>query len=223
VAWFGSLNSLSMTLIKLASPGVPDIYQGNELIDLSLVDPDNRRSVDYELRRRLLRELSQISPGTDAAAALTAMVAAPQDGRAKLWIASRTLRLRASLPELFESGDYVPLEATGARAANVVAFARRHADVGLIVVAGRLWASLAPAGTAPLGKAAWGDTAVNLAPLGAVAQPVDVLGMGQPVIHADALPLADAFSIFPAALILFRLQRPRAVQSGRRPAPMRDK
>jgi len=223
VAWFGSLNSLSMTLIKLASPGVPDIYQGNELIDLSLVDPDNRRAVDYELRRQLLRELSQISPGTDAAAALIAMAAAPQDGRAKLWIASRTLRLRASLPELFESGDYVPLEATGARAANVVAFARRHADVGLIVVAGRLWASLAPAGTAPLGKAAWGDTAVNLAPLGAIAQPVDVLGMGQPVIHVDALPLADAFSIFPAALILFRLQRPRAVQSGRRPAPMNHK
>jgi (1->4)-alpha-D-glucan 1-alpha-D-glucosylmutase len=205
IAWFGSLNSLSMALLKFASPGVPDLYQGNEIGDLSLVDPDNRRPVDYALRRRLLEELSRVPAGAGAAAALRAIVAAPQDGRAKLWITWRALQLRASEPDLFADGDYVPLPVTGTRAGHVVAFARRRDDIGLIVVTGRLWASLgAPAGTPPLGSAVWRDTAVDLASLGAIAQPMDALSLNRVRVRDGRLLLADVFSAFPAALILYR-------------------
>jgi (1->4)-alpha-D-glucan 1-alpha-D-glucosylmutase len=125
-AWFGALNSLSMTLLKLTSPGVPDIYQGNETLDLSLVDPDNRRPVDYEKRGRMLEELA--ASGRDALAETGAALAASAlDGRAKLWVVSRVLELRRAQAELYRDGQYLPLHAHGSRAAHVIAFMRRHA------------------------------------------------------------------------------------------------
>jgi (1->4)-alpha-D-glucan 1-alpha-D-glucosylmutase len=155
IAWFGALNSLSMTLVKFASPGVPDVYQGTELMDLSLVDPDNRRPVDYALRARLLDELAALN---DPRPLLDAL----QDGRAKLWVAWRVLALRQRLPELFRDGGYTPLAATGTHAEHVLAFARTHASGTLVVVAGRLYAKmLGTAGKLALGEA-WGDTALAL-------------------------------------------------------------
>jgi (1->4)-alpha-D-glucan 1-alpha-D-glucosylmutase len=155
IAWFGALNSLSMTLIKFASPGVPDVYQGTELMDLSLVDPDNRRPVDYALRARLLEEFQSLR---DPRGLLDAL----HDGRAKLWVAWRLLELRQRLPELFRDGGYLPLAASGKHAEHVLAFARTHARGTVVVVAGRLYAKmLGAAGKLPLGEA-WEDTSVAL-------------------------------------------------------------
>ncbi len=114
-AW--QLTSLAQTLLKLTCPGVPDIYQGTELWDLSLVDPDNRREVDFELRRDLLTR-ARTATAQEALAGL-------DEGLTKLWLIQRTLRLRRRRPELFgPSGRYRPLRATGSRADHVVAFAR---------------------------------------------------------------------------------------------------
>jgi (1->4)-alpha-D-glucan 1-alpha-D-glucosylmutase len=120
----GRINSLAQTLIKLTAPGVPDIYQGTELWDLSLVDPDNRRPVDFALRRRLLSQLPQLDP--------EAIMAGMDQGLPKLWVIRQTLHLRRAHPELFgPRADYCPLSATGRKAEHLVAFVRGQDVISL--------------------------------------------------------------------------------------------
>jgi (1->4)-alpha-D-glucan 1-alpha-D-glucosylmutase len=208
VGWFGLLNSLSMTLVKLASPGVPDTYQGNETLDFSLVDPDNRRPVDYARRKVVLEELKSLagngqSGASGLAYAARAMANAMENGRAKLWTTWRALELRRDHPQLFERGDYAPLAATGARASHVVAFARRHQGHAVVAVAGRLWASLGvDAGTPPVGDAVWGDTRVSLEPLTVDSQPINVLTGEKLEVVDGQLRLGAVFAHFPAGLIV---------------------
>ena len=200
VAWFGALNSLSMTALKLASPGVPDFYQGTELVDLALVDPDNRRPVDYALRERLLGSLGEVarSGGTR----VPELLAPPHDGRAKLWLTWRALELRRRDPALFERGDYTPLTVTGEKAAHVIAFARRHEGRTLVAVVGRLFFALTgEAGRTPLGHEVWLDTAVDFAPLGALGGSVDALTGEALRIDGGSLALGRAFRDFPVALL----------------------
>ena len=193
IAWFGALNSLSMTLVKFASPGVPDIYQGTELMDLSLVDPDNRRPVDYARRAALLEELGALADPRP-------LLDAPHDGRAKLWIAWRMLELRRKLPELFRDGGYAPLAASGKHAAHALAFARTHASGTLVVVAGRLYAKmLRDAGKLPLG-AAWEDTAVAL-PANVTALE-NVLTGERTAVSQGSVALGTACARFPLAALL---------------------
>jgi (1->4)-alpha-D-glucan 1-alpha-D-glucosylmutase len=156
VAHFGLLNALSQTLCKLTAPGVPDIYQGNELWDFSLVDPDNRRPVDYRSRRTLLAELQH---GT-AARATTAQLA---DGRCKLLLTWKTLQLRRAQPQLFRDGDYRRLRVRGPLANHLCAFARRLRQQSVIVIAPRLYRRLlGDDGGLPLGEEVWGETFVEL-------------------------------------------------------------
>ena len=141
----GRVNSLAVKLLTLTAPGVPDIYQGTELWDLSLVDPDNRRPVDYRLRRRLLGELD----GLSAAAAMERS----DEGLPKLLVVQRCLRLRRERPDLF-TGAYRPLSARGERAEHLVAFVRGG---GAIAVVPRLVHGLRQAG-------GWGGTELELPP-----------------------------------------------------------
>jgi (1->4)-alpha-D-glucan 1-alpha-D-glucosylmutase len=122
-------NSLVQTTLKLTVPGVPDIYQGADLWDLSLVDPDNRRPVDYKGRVRLLKE----SAGTP----LADLLARWQDGAVKMQLTTKILALRAADPELFARGEYEPLPATGPQADLICAFARRCGDRAAIVITSR--------------------------------------------------------------------------------------
>lgn len=125
VLYPGRVNSLAQTLLKYTSPGVPDLYQGGELWDLSLVDPDNRRPVDYERRRHMLAEAENL----DAAGALARM----DEGMPKLWLIHRCLQLRNQHPEYFSAeAGYTPLEATGRDRDHVVAF-RRGEDLVTVV------------------------------------------------------------------------------------------
>ena len=161
----GLYNGLSQTLIKLASPGVPDIYQGNELWELNLVDPDNRRPVDYGRRDALLREMEGEFPvdGAIDPAKLASLLDGLSDGRAKLYLIWRVLALRKRDPELFERGDYRPLFAVGDKADHVCAFARAHADRALIAIAARFFYRLNDGeNTAPLGIRTWRDTRLVL-------------------------------------------------------------
>ena len=205
-AWFGRLNSVSMALIKLASPGVPDIFQGTELIDLRLVDPDNRSPVDFAKRRALLTELEALAnaKASELAEALAAWFGTPGDSRAKLWVTYRLLRFRTMRPDLLAAGDYLPVSATGVRADHVVAFARRRGGEGegAVAVAGRLFASLGRGADAlPLGEAAWGDTALDLRFVPAGALLTNVLTGEALDLGPGTVPMARVFQLFPGALL----------------------
>jgi (1->4)-alpha-D-glucan 1-alpha-D-glucosylmutase len=197
LAWFGALNSLSATLIKFTSPGVPDLYQGHETMALTLVDPDNRRPVDYAALDRCLKSLEAHAP-----AHAGYLLEPLHDGRAKLWVTWRLLALRRRQPELFRDGDYVPLEVTGTRAGHVLAFARRHQGRTLVTIAGRLFAKLLDEpGRLPLGEAVWDDTAVVIdMPDGTPL--VDLLADEPIVVRDGRIAVAAAFGRFAGAALL---------------------
>ncbi len=159
IARIGALDSLSQTLLKLTVPGIPDVYQGNDLWDLSLVDPDNRRPVDYGLRKKLLQELKEMDPA-EANALLEED--AWRDGRAKLYLTWKTLELRREKPGLFEAGEYIPLDIEGEKAEHLVAFARRSEGEISITVAPRLYAKLRSNEALSLEAGTWSDTRIQL-------------------------------------------------------------
>jgi (1->4)-alpha-D-glucan 1-alpha-D-glucosylmutase len=162
VAWLGYLNSLAMVAVKYTSPGVPDCYQGNEILDFSLVDPDNRRPVDYALRRSLLEGFAAL-PAAPEAAALEAIFGASLDGRAKLYVTWRLLALRQARPALFLEGIYAPLRTGGSHARHAIAYARRHGKDHVVTVVPRLVASLGVKdGELPCGASTWADTRVEV-------------------------------------------------------------
>jgi len=140
-----------LTLLKFASPGVPDVYQGTELMALTLVDPDNRGPVDYELRSAWLSDFER-TPGHGGALAkkAQALVREPGDGRAKLWFAWRLLALRRAEAAFFRDAGYRGLRVTGPLSRHVVAFARESGDRMLVVVASRFFAAWSGAGAEPL-------------------------------------------------------------------------
>src|ERR1700689_2115172 len=121
---FGAVNSLAQVVLKIASPGVPDFYQGSEMWDLSLVDPDNRRPVDYELRRRALDGMKEQATSQGELAVCREVLDRLDDGRVKLWTIHRALELRNRMADVFRRGEYVPVAATNGHAENVVAFSR---------------------------------------------------------------------------------------------------
>ncbi|CAN7614863.1 malto-oligosyltrehalose synthase [Variovorax sp. LjRoot290] len=201
LAWFGALNSLSLALLKYGSPGVPDLYQGNELMDLSLVDPDNRRPVDFRLREQRLNELEALAKAPDMPARVNALAREPHDGRAKLWLVWRMLSLRRAQPVLFREGRYEPLGASGVQAAHVVAFARRHEEQTLVVIAGRLFTGLDSAeGEPPLGEV-WQDTSVRLPDAADGAAFANVLTGETIVVQGGAIRLSAALGRFPGAAL----------------------
>ncbi|MEI6413272.1 MAG: malto-oligosyltrehalose synthase [Pseudomonadota bacterium] len=162
---FGLYNSLSQTLLKLVSPGVPDIYQGCELWQFHLVDPDNRHPVDYAPRRQAIQELEArfgVSPA-DWPERLRPLTESMTDGRVKLYLTWRALQLRCRWAELFQTGQYLPLAVAGERADHVCAFARRLGERTLIAVVPRFTAKLLGTQDASLADPEiWRDTRVEL-------------------------------------------------------------
>ncbi len=200
VAVLGAANGLAMQTLKMASPGVPDIYQGTEVWDLSLVDPDNRRPVDYAARAALLRDLvahDDPDPGFSAG-----LLSGWDDGRVKLWLTQRGLALRRDHPDLFARGDYLPLPAEGERAEHALAFARRHGDEAVIAIAPRLVAGLTGGDARfPLG-ADWGDAQLPLPDDLAGHRWRDALTGEEFSAESGALPLARVLATLPVALLV---------------------
>ncbi|MDZ4343903.1 MAG: malto-oligosyltrehalose synthase, partial [Candidatus Binatia bacterium] len=161
IAFAGMVNSLAQTLLKMTAPGVPDFYQGSELWDLRLVDPDNRRPVDFAKRRSMVDDLKR-GESSDRAGLLREMLSQWPDGRVKLYLIYKALNFRREHRELFQTGDYMPLYAEGKFREHVCAFARRVNDHWIIVAAPRLLARIAPPGRLPLGEPVWEDTVLPL-------------------------------------------------------------
>jgi (1->4)-alpha-D-glucan 1-alpha-D-glucosylmutase len=157
--FFGAINSLAQTLLKLTSPGMPDIYQGNELWDFSLVDPDNRRPIDFYSRRQLLDDLCAVAAGEEALLPLAGEILTTwRDGRVKLWTTLRALRFRREHRELFQIGKYVPLQANAGRYEHVGAFAREYMGEAAIIAVPRLAYTLMRERMAPPLGEVWGAT-----------------------------------------------------------------
>ncbi len=208
VSRFGMFNSLSQVLLKLTSPGVPDIYQGNELWDFSLVDPDNRRPVDYVRRREMLEGLRQLASGPreERTAAARDLSQTLEDGRSKLYLTWQVLSLRREWAELFEQGDYVPLSSDGVHADHLCAFARTHGGRGVVTVVPRWCARLSEQSKSamPLGSI-WGDTYIE-APAFAGAAHYENVFTGETVAvqthnERSLLSAGDVLANFPVALL----------------------
>jgi (1->4)-alpha-D-glucan 1-alpha-D-glucosylmutase len=194
IARAGAINSLSQTLLRTTCPGVPDLYQGTELWDFSLVDPDNRRPVDFGKRRAWLAD----TPPSD-------QLRNWRDGRVKLGVVHRALTLRAVSPALFLQGSYIPLTVAGPRARHAIAFARQHGDAYAIVIATRLASSLvSDSSDLPLvDPVVWEDTSIELPPALAGRALFDCMSPAAPKADATGrLFLRDALSALPVALLV---------------------
>lgn len=163
LAYYGALNSLSQLLLKITSPGIPDFYQGTELWDFSLVDPDNRRPVDFEKRSRLLRKMMGSEKGGEGNRA-RGLLNHWKDGRIKLDITRKALRLRKNHNDIFIQGDYLPLAVEGSRKKQVVSFARTKGQEWVISGVGRFYSRFSITDTPPLGRKAWGNGFLLLPP-----------------------------------------------------------
>ncbi len=203
IARAGMWNSLSQVLLKIASPGVPDFFQGNELWNFVLVDPDNRDPVDFESRRRLFSTLREAAAG-QRSALVERLMSNPCDGAIKMYVTSRALCFRRSHARLFAQGSYIPIAVDGSRARHAVAFARTLGDQAVIAVGGRFFSDLCDAQSTPSGEV-WRDTAVLL--------PKRMGGRNFQEVFTDqtistesqdgkvAIPLTKAFAAGPFALL----------------------
>jgi (1->4)-alpha-D-glucan 1-alpha-D-glucosylmutase len=203
IAYAGMLNSLSQTLLKIAAPGVPDFYQGAELWDLSLVDPDNRRPVDYGKRRAWLAEIKRREK-EDRRALLRDLLGHWQDGKLKLYVVYQALNFRRAHRAIFRDGDYAPLTASGALKEHICAFARTHNGACVLAIVPRFVQKfLSPAGLAPSGEF-WADTSLTLP--GGVGPRWRNVFTGEEIetIHGERrmeLPVVRLFESFPVALL----------------------
>jgi (1->4)-alpha-D-glucan 1-alpha-D-glucosylmutase len=190
VAFHGFLNSLAQVTLKVMSPGVPDFYQGTEMWDFSLVDPDNRRPVDYDRRISTLKKLK--SAEERGALDMTTMLRRWGDGRVKLFVTWRALQVRARNEEAIRRGGYRALPVDSP---NVCAFLRGQS---VLVAVPRLTAGLVEPGTCPLGDA-WKDLVLDLAPASAGGSWKNAFT--EETLEGDALALSKVFATFPVAIL----------------------
>jgi (1->4)-alpha-D-glucan 1-alpha-D-glucosylmutase len=206
IAEIGTINALAQVALKLTVPGVPDIYQGCEGWDLSLVDPDNRRPVDFGRHSKQLSDLSGRFDN-DPLALAKGLLGSWPDGAIKVFITWRLLSLRRDEPSLFADGAYHPAIATGSRADNIVAFVREHEGRRILTVVPRLVASMmGDAEGPPVGPGSWGDTTVVINGVGGSRHWRNVF-TGQEVVERDeaggaALDIVSVLDSFPIGVFV---------------------
>jgi (1->4)-alpha-D-glucan 1-alpha-D-glucosylmutase len=186
IARLGAINSLSQVTVKLTAPGVPDIYQGNEIWDFSLVDPDNRRPVDYARRREMLRSLENVAPAE--------LLQQWPDGRIKLLLTQRLLRFRRDHPLLFQRGNYLPLTMAGEFADCCIAFAREHEGKWIAVMVPRLSSRV---GFPPVGEK-WKDTTLELPGSISIESATEIFSRRE--LQGRTLRLDEAMAALPFAV-----------------------
>ncbi|HWK31614.1 MAG TPA: malto-oligosyltrehalose synthase [Terriglobales bacterium] len=203
VQYHGALNSIAQTLVKLTAPGVPDIYQGMELLDLSLVDPDNRRPVDFERRRQWMNIFAEQSPA-EYSELCKRLMAEVESGAAKLWTLARALAFRRDNDDLYRQGSYQPVHAAGDKREHLAAFARQHGNALAITAVPRFTPTLMKGKMQfPTGDT-WGSTELLIPP--SSAEIFENVLTGEMVkLTANGTILArELFRVFPVALLASR-------------------
>jgi len=198
IAFYGIFNSLAQTLLKITCPGIPDFYQGTELWELNLVDPDNRRPVDFKKRQSLLQDIIHRAQ-TNLLELVSELLAAKEDARIKLFLIYRALKARNEAIELFQKGTYLPLMAEGKHKNCVIAFARSYDQRWSITVAPRFFTMLVQPGVYPLGERVWQETSIVL-PDNAPEFWQDAI-TGQQISGGRNLLLGSLMKHFPVALL----------------------
>jgi (1->4)-alpha-D-glucan 1-alpha-D-glucosylmutase len=197
------LNGLAQTVVKLTVPGIPDIYQGCEMWDLSLVDPDNRRPVDFQRRAEVVESF-----GGGSAPSAAELLSHWPDGTVKMFVTWKLLHLRRRHPGLFVGESYTPLETAGTRADHLCCYLRGDEETEVLVVAPRLMAGLIDeTERLPLGERAWGDTRVSLDSGSETTMWTNVFTGEQIAVDRDTdgnavLRAADVFATFPVAVFV---------------------
>lgn len=196
ISSYGIFNSISQCLLKIVSPGLPDFYQGTELLDLSLVDPDNRREVDFLKRADILRQLkqSEINSGF-----LRDLLMESTEGRVKMFLIYRCLEARRRNKELFQSGCYKHLKTGGVFKRSIIAFAREWGEERMIVAVPRFLVSVISPDELPLGAKVWKDTYVEI-PQGVFTCKEEITGRELTFEHG--INAGELFESFPAALLI---------------------
>jgi (1->4)-alpha-D-glucan 1-alpha-D-glucosylmutase len=204
ISRIGMFNSLSQVLLKLTCPGAPDIYQGNELWDFSLVDPDNRRPVDYERRERMLKDLKNTAGAAECACQATELLRNLDDARIKLYTITRALSVRKQNPGLFAQGEYLPLKVSGPRAEHICAFGRRKDQAIALTVVPCLSATLlGDKFESPVGEEVWGDTRIEIpAGLPVARLRNSFTGETLDLDPAAGLRISKVLATFPIGLLL---------------------
>jgi (1->4)-alpha-D-glucan 1-alpha-D-glucosylmutase len=201
---FGAVNSLAQVVLKIAVPGIPDFYQGNELWELNLVDPDNRRPVDYQQRSVYMDALHELSEREGPAAVCREVLRNLADGRAKLWTTQRALQLRAREHALFRHGEYTALEVAGDHQENAIAFLRRDANSerSVLAVLPRFsYTLMRGKGELPLGPA-WGSDQLRVPVSPGIRYTNVFTGEQVSVPEEQTLPLSAILATFPVALLV---------------------
>ena len=195
IAPAGALNSLAQSLLRMSTPGVPDLYQGAEFWDFSLVDPDNRREVDYSARIAAITALPTLDE----------LLARWQDGHIKQWVISHVLAIRYARPELFRDGDYQALRVEGQAAGHVLAFSRSLGNTHLLVVVPRLASELLDDSSLPhIPAERWGDTRIVLPQALASGSLSSIFSTRALHAHQGSLALSDVLAEFPVNLLLLK-------------------
>jgi (1->4)-alpha-D-glucan 1-alpha-D-glucosylmutase len=161
ISYWGIFNSLSQVLLKITSPGIPDFYQGSELWDFSFVDPDNRRQVNYDLRKKYLEEMID-KPESEIPGYIKYLLENKENGKIKLFLINRALKLRNREINIFTNGRYIPLRSEGKYKKNIIAFARIYNSKLVVVVVPRFLTEIITSDRLPLGEDVWGETYISI-------------------------------------------------------------
>jgi len=201
IAFYGAINSMAQVLLKITLPGVPDFYQGMELWDFSLVDPDNRRPINFERRKELLEELIQ-QEDKGQKALVQQVLNSWEDGRVKLYVTYKALNIRNSYKDLFRSGEYIPLKVEGQKQEHVCALARRQGETWVIIAIPRLMTKLTDTGKLPVGREVWGSDLLLL-PRGAPERWLNIFTVETLEVSSTGkgIALYSVLNTFPVALL----------------------
>lgn len=199
IAYFGILNSLAQTILKMTCPGIPDFYQGTELWDFSFVDPDNRRPVDFQKRLAMLKYIQE-GEQKNLLSFIAELLARKEDGRIKMLLVYRLLKARKQYAELFQSSVYQPLAVEGSRKENIIAFTLTSQKDQAMVIVPRHFYSLVKEDELPFGEVVWGDTAIEL-PKDSAVKYEDLI-TGQVIMPQGKLFVSQSFLHFPGAVLI---------------------
>ncbi len=200
IAFFGVYNSLSQVLLKITSPGIPDFYQGTELWDLFLVDPDNRQPVDYNLRRDFLTEVIE-KDTEERISYLQNILKNPSDGKIKIFMVYKALQLRNEKPEIFNEGNFIPIEAGGKYKENIIVYARNTEDDFVITIVPRFLTNIVEENNLPVDRDIWDDTYIKLNKINPGSSIKNYFS-GEIFERNDKISVGEIFKNFPYGLLV---------------------
>lgn len=201
ISHFGIFNSLSQTLIKMTVPGIPDFYQGSELWDFNLVDPDNRRQIDYTVQQELIEIVDKNQ--NDMNKLFQSLFSDMHNGAVKLYLIKKVIAARRKYPTLFNEGKYMHINSSGESGKNVISFMRKTEKHIAVIIVPRFLTELTEADKLPLGKSVWNNTYIRI-PF--ETETLESILTNQEIGDTTTLEIGEIFKEFPAELLIGKIK-----------------